>query len=197
MVPVLLCLPLAGCQSDRTGMKALGQGYEEVTHSGRSFASGSGDGRTSLAFDAPDGKTLLVWPSLYGVDEVIHSGMAVFVGDVTHGGRTSRATRPRLFVVQAPGLPVDITYEVLSRWSAAAGKDFRTALEKFSLVTPVAKAGRLELQFDFWTEDGEKGWPDKAVLQLDWPQLTDMMRAVKQRGGVKKDSRWRTPFLGE
>lgn len=197
LAAVLLFLLLAGCRSDHPGVVPLSHGYEEVTHSDRSMAGAAGGGRTAFVYHAPDGQTLPIWPSLYGVDEVIHTNLAVFVGDVTRGGRSSRSTGPRLFVVAAPELPVDITSAVVWRWSQASGKDFRTALEKFSLVTPVARDGRLELHFDFWTEEGETDWPDRAVLTLEWNQVTDILRAVKQRGGVKKDARWRTPFIGE
>ena len=71
-----------------------------------------------------------------------------------------RGTKPRLFAVRSPALPLDITDAVLWRWSKASGKDFAKAVQLFSLVTPAEKDGRLELQLEFLTE--EKDWPDKT-----------------------------------
>ena len=133
---------------------------------------------------------------MYGVNEVIKGDVAIFVGDkayVSPDPDDPRGTKPRLFAVRAPGLPLDITDEVLWRWSKAAGKDFAKALEQFSMVTPAEKNGRLELRLEFWTE--EKDWPDTATLQLDWNQVSDIMRAVKGKGTVHKDPRWGTPYI--
>ena len=61
------------------------------------------------------------------------------------------------------------------------------------MATPVEKNNQLELQLEFW-EDGN-GWPDNATLQLDWNQVSDIMRAVKEKGTVHKDLRWGTPYI--
>ena len=135
---------------------------------------------------------------MYGVGEVIHGDVAIFVGDkayVSSDPDDPRGIKPRLFAVQSPGLPLDITDEVLWRWSKASGKDFTKAVQLFSLVTPAEKNGQLELQLEFLTE--EKNWPDKATLQLDWNQVSDIMREVKAKGTVHKDLRWGTPYITE
>ena len=114
---------------------------------------------------------------MYGVGEVIKGDVAIFVGDkayVSSDPDDPRGTRPRLFAVRSPALPLDITDEVLWRWSKATGKDFAKAVQLFSLATPAEKNGQLELQLEFWTE--EKDWPDKTTLQLDWNQVSDIMR---------------------
>jgi hypothetical protein len=187
---------LAGCSS--TALVApLSSGYEEVTHSRRSMKD-SADTRISLQYRAPDGRTLHLWPSLYGVNEVIQGDVAMFVGDLTcehPDSDTPRTIEPRLFAVKAPGLPLDITDEILWRWSQAEGKDFTQARQRFSLVTPEEKAGRLELHLEFWAN--EKDWPDKSMLQLDWGQVSDIMREVKTKGTVRKDMRWGTTYIGK
>jgi hypothetical protein len=61
------------------------------------------------------------------------------------------------------------------------------------MVTPAEKNGQLELQLDFWTQ--EKDWPDKTTFQLDWNQVSDIMREVKVKGVVRKDLRWGTPYV--
>jgi hypothetical protein len=138
----------------------------------------------------------LIWPSLYGVNEVVKGDLAIFVGDkayVSPDPNDPRGTKPRLFAVRSPALPLDITDEVLWRWSKASGKDFAKAVQLFSMVTPEERNGRLELQLEFWTE--EKDWPDTTTFQLDWNQVFDIVREVKENGVVRKDLRWGTPYI--
>ncbi|MGD0351729.1 MAG: hypothetical protein ABSB84_15650 [Verrucomicrobiota bacterium] len=193
---VLLCAGLAGCVLHHPVVTPLGNGFEEVAHPTRASMSQPETMRISFLYRAPDGKTTLIWPSLYGVSEVIKGDAAIFVGDkayVSPDPDDARGTKPRLFAVRSPALPLDITDEVLWRWSQATGKDFEKAIQLFSLVTPEEKNGQLELQLEFWTE--EKDWPDKTTLQLDWDQVSDIMREVKEKGVVNKDLRWGTPYI--
>ena len=177
----LLGFGLAGCSTPPI-VQPLSNGYVEVTHPQRSMIS-SDELRVSFEYRGPDGKTVLIWPSLYGAGEIIHGDVAIFVGDkayVSSNPDDPRGTRPRLFAVQAPGLPLDITDEVLWYWSKASGKDFAKAEQQFNLAIPTATNNQLELQLEFWM--GGNGWPDNATLQLDWNQVSDMMRAVKEKG---------------
>jgi hypothetical protein len=191
---VILCGGLAGCVSP--GMVTpLGSGYEEKGHPNR-FATAPADVRVSFQYRAPDGKTTLIWPSLYGVGEVIKGDVAIFVGDKAYVQPDSddpRGTKPRLFAVRSPALPLDITDEILWQWSKASEKDFGKALDWFSMVTPAEKSGQLELQLEFWTD--EKDWPDKTTIQLDWNRVSDIMREVKEKGVTHKDLRWGTPYV--
>jgi len=193
--PALLGIVLAGCSTPPI-VQPLNNGYVEVTHPHRSLIS-SADLRVSFEYQKPDGKTTLIWPSLYGAGEVIHGDVAIFVGDqayVSSNPDDPRGTRPRLFAVRAPGLPLDITDEVLWSWAKASGKDFDKALQQFNRAIPTETNGRLELQLEFWT--GGNGWPDNATLQLDWNQVSDIMAAVKEKGTMRKDVRWGTPYIG-
>ena len=61
------------------------------------------------------------------------------------------------------------------------------------MVSPEEKNGQLELQLEFWTQ--ERDWPDKTTLQLDWSQVFDIMREVKEKGTLHKDPRWNTPYI--
>jgi hypothetical protein len=190
----ILCAGLAGCMTPNP-VAPLGGGYEEKNHPNRSTTTPA-DTRVSFQYRGPNGRTTLIWPSLYGVGEVVKGDVAIFVGDKAYGQPDSddpRGTKPRLFAVKSPGLPLDITDEVLWRWSKATGKDFAKAAQLFSLATPAEKNGQLELQLEFWTE--EKDWPDKTTLQLDWNQVSDIMREVKEKGTVHKDLRWGTPYI--
>jgi hypothetical protein len=194
-----LCVGLAGCASPRHPVVApLGNGYEEVAHPTRASMSQPELMRISFLYRAPDGKTTLVWPSLYGVGEVINGDVAIFVGDkayVSSDPNDPRGMKPRLFAVRSPALPLDITDEILSRWSKASGKDLTKAGQFFSLVTPGELNGQLGLQLEFYTE--ETDWPDKSTLLLDWKQVSDIMREVQEQGTVHKDLRWGTPYIEE
>lgn len=194
----MLCLGLTGCQLPKS-VAPVGSGYEEVSHPKRAFLDEPPLPRVSFQHRGTDGKTSLIWPSLYGASEVIKGNLAIFVGDKAYV-EPDKVTHPRLFAVKAPELPLDITDEVLWRWSKASGKDFAKALQKFSLVIPEEKNGRLELHLEFLSEgylSVEKDWPDQSDLPLDWNQVSDILRAVKTKGVVEKDLRWHTPYIGE
>ncbi len=192
--PALLCIGLAGCSTPPV-VQHLSSGYGEVTHP-RKSADSPADTRVSFEYREPDGKTILIWPSLYGVGEVIKGDVAIFVGDkayVSSDADDPRGTKPRLFAVQAPGLPLDITDEVLWYWSKASGKNFEKAVQLFNLATPAEKGDKLEVQLEFWM--GGNGWPENATLQLDWNQVSDIMRTVKEKGTMHKDLRWGTSYI--
>ena len=112
----MLCAGLAGCMTPNP-VAPLGGGYEEEGHPSRSSPDPA-DTRVSFQYRAPDGKITLIWPSLYGVGEVINGDVAIFVGDkayVSPDPDDPRGTKPRLFAVRSPALPMDITDEVLWR----------------------------------------------------------------------------------
>ena len=134
-----------------------------------------------------------------GANEIIRSNLALFVGDkaVTE---PEKDIRPRLFAVEPPGLPLDITDEVVWRWSKTNAKDFNLAMDRLILISPAETNGGLSVHLEFVVVDAltvEKNWPDKSDLQLDWPQLSEIMHAVKTKGVVEKDLRWKTPYIGE
>ena len=190
----ILGIVLAGCASQRI-TTPLGNGYEEVAHPTRASLEAPETTRISLEYRNPDGKSILVWPSLYGVDEVVKGDLVIFVGDkayVNPGSDDPKGFTPRLFAARAPGLPMDVTDEILWRWSKASGNDFFQTLLMLSLASPVEKNGHLELHLVFANDD--RNWPD-TVIQLDWNQVSDIMREVREKGDVRKDLRWSTPYL--
>jgi hypothetical protein len=194
---LILGFGLTGCKTPTT---PLANGYEQVTHPIRVGFGEPPSSRISFQYQAPSGQTIRIWPSLYGIGEVINGDVAIFVGDLTYADSGGRVTHPRLFAVQAPGLPVDITDAVLWRWSKANGQDFTTTRNRISLVTPEKLDGRLELHLDFWTGgtlSDFKNWPDRSDLPLAWQQVSNLLQAVKISGVLKKDLRWRTPYIGD
>ena len=109
----------------------VGHGYEEVSHPHRAFLDEPEPPRVAFQHRATDGKITPIWPSLYGVNEVIKGDLAIFVGDKAYV-EPERVTHPRLFAVISPALPLDITEEVLWRWSKANGKNFARTMCQFS-----------------------------------------------------------------
>ena len=200
--PTLLALlggALAGCvHAHKEHIVPIGQGYEEVSRPQRGQPD-DGTLRTAFKYLAPSQPTnaepQLIWPELYGVNEVVHSNLAVFVGIVN--GLTPGKPEPRLFLVQAPRTPVDVTDEMLWRWAHDNHRDFSRALEKYTLVTPADSPGRLQLRFEFWLDDGETGWPAQGDLTLAWKDLPGLLQQAEKRAVPVKDARWHTPYLRE
>ena len=191
---ILLGFELTGCQSHKVVAK-FGQGYQEVDHAQRFSFDENPLTRTSFEYKGTNGQTVLIWPALYGVGEIVHDDLAIFVGERGYLEAGDRVTHPRLFAVKAPELPLDITDEVLWRWAKTSGSNFTKTRERFSLVIPEEKNGQLSLHLEFITDD--PAWADKSALLLDWSQVSEIMAAVKKKGVVEKDLRWRTPFIGE
>jgi hypothetical protein len=190
----LLFLGLVGCKT-HTQTQNLTNGYEEITHPNVS-PNDSIMARISLNHRGPDGESALVWPSLFGTDVIIKDDLAVFVGDeayVSSNPDDLRGTKPRLFAVVAPNPPLDITDEVVWYWCKASGKDFARALQLFNMATLVNRGDKVEVQLDFYVN--ESGWPDNGSLQLDWNQISEIMRTVKAKGKVQRDPRWGTPYI--
>lgn len=142
----LLGFSLAGCKSH---MAPVADGYEKVTHPTSPFSFEPVSPRISFQFREASGKNVLIWPDIYGGDCVVKGGLAVFLGDKAYMDADGKATHPRLFAVKAPELPMDITDEVLWRWSKSSGRDFSKAMNRFSLVTAEDKNGRLGLHLEF------------------------------------------------
>lgn len=190
----LLYLGLAGCKT-HLETRPLAAGYEEITHPNRTPDS-TEQPRVSLNYHAADGQTLLIWPSLFTSDEIIRGDVAIFVGDkayVSSDPYDPRGTKPRVFAVRAPDPPLDITDEVLWYWSKASGKDFRKALELYNFASLVNQGDKLEVQLEFYVN--ETDWPDSTTFQLDWNQISEIMRTVKAKGTMHKDLRWQTPYI--
>jgi len=190
----LLATGPAGCQST-SQVVPINHGYEEVGHPTHNPDAEPEAARVSFQYREPNGHADLIWPALYGVNEVIHDDIAIFVGDQSYQQpdfENPRGTKPRLFAVRAPGLPLDITDEVLWRWSKTSGKDFQQARGKLSLITPMENNGHLDLHLVFWTDDA--GWPD-AIYSLDWNQVQDIMHEIKAKGTEHHELRWKTPYL--
>ncbi len=187
----ILCTNLTGCGTIPS-YEELGNGYVEATYTRTSFSEPSAH-RIALQY-RKGWHTVEIWPSLDGVKEVINGETVVFVGKAASkqpNPENSRATDSRLFAVRAPSLPLDITDEVLWRWSKQSGEDFATLLKKAYVSYPKETNNILELHFAIWSPPD---WPDLNI-HMDWNQISDIMREVKEKGVERKDPVWGTSYI--
>ena len=134
----------------------------------------------------------MIWPSAHGC--YVKGDVAVFVGDKARKERESGKSWPmteRLFAVRAPEPPLDITDAVWRRWSKESGRGLAKTLKWADIVYTKENSGRLELHCCFHTTES---WPD-TIIMLDWKQIADMMRDVKEQGVLRKDVRWNTTYI--
>ena len=99
-------------------------------------------------------------------------------------------TELRIFVVKSPELPMDITGEVIQRWAKEAGQD-TTNINPDTIVHLNEKDH--EVEFSFTTDIA--GSRQGVVYKLTWPQISDIMREVKEKGAVRKDRVWGTSYI--
>lgn len=183
----ILCTCLTGCGS--RDVEVLGGGYEEVTYTRTSFSSPEAH-RISLQYRKSDGKRIMIWPSLSGVNSVVTNNIAIFVANKAFEPPRPvepRATMPRLFAVKSPDLPLDITDEVLLRWSKQSGEDFAKIFKTAGIVYPEEKNNGLEFHFARWVSD--------LNIFMDWNETLDIMREVKEKGVIRKDRVWHTTYI--
>jgi len=198
-VAALSAIVGTGCQTHKAVMP-MGGGYEEVSHPHHTLIDEPEPPRISFQHRSPDGEITQIWPSLYTVNDVIKGDLAIFIADKAYVVPAPE-THPRLFAVRSPDLPLDLTDEVLWRWSKANGKDFTRTLDKFASITADESNGQLLLRIEFWPKSDlgsvREDWPDQSSISFDWHQVDEMMRAVKAKGVVQKDLRWHTEYIGE
>ena len=198
----MACLICAGCLAHKS-TTALGNGYEEVSHPHHDFGSMAPEPappRVSLQHRGKDDQVTEIWPSLYAAATVIQGDLAVFVAEKAN--LADHTTHPRLFAVRSPDVvPLDITDEILWRWSKANGKDFKRTVDKVAEIGAEEGNGGLLVHIDFWPKSDytavRDDWPDDGSLLVDWKQVDEIMHAVKTRGVPEKDQRWETPYIGE
>ena len=169
-------------------MESLSNGYEEVTYTQNSISEPSAH-QISLQYRNTEGKRVMIWPSLDGVNEVIKGDLAVFVAKKAFEPPLSGeplATDSRLFAVKASELPLDITDEVLWRWSKQSGENF-VKIVKIAIVYPKEKDNGIEFHF-------VRGISDLNIF-MSWNQISDIMREVIEKGVVRKDRVWGTSYI--
>jgi hypothetical protein len=177
---------------NRQALNPWGGGYEEVTYTQPSIFMEQDAHRFAFQYRNREGHLVAIWPSVPSGPDVTN-GIAVFVAEAAREPRDPdepRATMRRLFAVRAPELPLDITDEVIWQWSKTNKINFAEALKIASVVILNKKEGRLEIRFAFWNNND---WP--RLVSLDWNQISEIMREVKEKGVVRKDRVWGTSYI--
>ncbi len=192
----LLALGLTGCRSQ---LAPVANGYEKVIHPTCPISFEPETPRVSFQFRTASGKAILIWPDIYSGQCVVKDDVAVFLGDKAYVDASGKNTRPRLFAVKAPAVPVDITDEVLWRWSKATGRDFTQTRNRFSEFTVENQSGLLVIHLEFTPGamlSDERDWPDSGDLKMEWSQVAGILRAESAKGVLQKDLRWHTSYIG-
>ena len=186
LLSLVICASTAGCVS--RDIEPLTGGFEEVTYTHTSWEPPQH--RISLQYRNKEGQRVMIWPSLYGVRSVIRGEVALFVGHQSYRQppKNARATRERLFAVKASGPPLDITDEVLWRWSQKSGEQFTNLMMTASIAYPQEKGNSIEFYF-------ARGINKGFIVQDHWDQILDIMREVKEKSAVRKDSVWGATYI--
>lgn len=184
------CVGLTGCMS--SSVEQLGNGYYEVTYIRSSFSEPEAH-RITLQYSLGQSqRRTMVWPDTMGIHA--KNGIAVFQAhkaSETPDPNNRRATESRLFAVRAPDPPLDITDEVLWRWSKKSGEDFAKIVKTASISYVIKKGDGVEAHFDFFNP------PDWQSLDvpMDWNQVSEVMREVKEKGIMRKDRVWHYSYI--
>lgn len=194
-----LSLAATGCQTHTTVLPQSG-GYEEVSHPHHTLIDEPPPPRISFQHRDANGKVTQIWPSLEAINDIVKGDLALFIAEKAFV-EPERVTHPRIFAVRAPELPLDLTDEILWRWSKANNKNFGKTLDKIYSLGMDEKSDGLQVTLEFWTRNElastREDWPDEGAVFLTWPQVDEIMRSVKTRGTVQKDIRWHTEYIGE
>ena len=194
----IFCASLTGCGTIPS-YEDKGGSYVEATYTHPGLWEPSGH-RMALCYEYGGGLWhSTIWPDTFGVFAT--NGVAIFTGFVADNPPRRdepRATHERLFAVRSPDLPLDITDEILWRYSKESGEDF-TKIRNGGYVD--WKEGDNAVEFSFPTEAHNNHGPQHDSLtgmefpstsndwniKLDWNQISDVMREVKEKGIVRKD----------
>jgi hypothetical protein len=118
----------------------------------------------------------MIWPSVF--ETYVHGNIAIFRAE--SGGE--------LFAVQPPGPPMEISIPVIRHWSKETGKD-DAEVELVGFTT-----NENQMEFNLAVRNHPE-WHE--IVLLDWNQIADMMREVKEKGVERQDSMSGTPFIEE
>lgn len=180
-----------GC-GQGSNRKKLNDGYEEVTLTRTSLIGEPALIQTRLEYRGA-GKSAVIWPVVRS-DIFIKDGVAAFVGDRSEKWSTLDQrweTGTHLFVVKGPGVPVDVTSELVGRWSRDSGKDSAQAIAAACLIGgKTISADQLSFYFEF---NGGL-WPG-VNMSVSGDQLLDMMREVNATGAQRKDPLFHVTYM--
>jgi hypothetical protein len=185
----ILCASMTGCGSV-SSYEPLGNGYISVAHTEHSMSEEDAS-QFDLQYSPGKGKWWIkVWPDM-GMGIVVTNGVAVFGGERAFEKPEHFwehcPTESRVFAVKSPDMPMDITDEILWKWSKQSNGNFAKIQKTASFVYVKETNNIVGFYFANRVSD--------LNIYLDWNQITDIMREVKEKGVVRKDLQWGTKYL--
>jgi uncharacterized protein YceK len=188
----ILCVGLTGCGSI-SSVESLGGGYEEVTYTQTSLLMEPDAHQITLQYRKPNGRQIMIWPSATG-GKIVKKEVVIFEADKAWKQPKPGERWPmksRLFAARAPDFPLDITDEILWRSTKSSGEDFSKLLKTATIAYFKGTNNAVEFHF------GVMRQPDfpELTISLNWDQIVDIMREVKEKGVVRKDLRWGTSYI--
>jgi hypothetical protein len=129
-----------------------------------------------------------IWPDTLGI--YVNDGVALFTAYAASrepDPENPKATHPRLLAVRAPDIPLDITGEIVRGWAKKTGHDLNIYGPR-TIVHSEQKDDMVEFTFGISASE-------HATVTMDWNQIADVMREVKEKGVVKKDRVWGTSYI--
>ena len=179
---VLFC-GLIGCSGLSSATdQPLQNGYSIVVYYDNSPLLEQKTARSELQYQGQTGEKRVVWPFIE--DVVINDDTAVFLG-MLHG--EAGFNGKHLFAYQPSGSLVDITSQILGIVANDKGADFLKASPTAGVST-LKKEGKL-VKIGITSTD----W--SMEIKLNWNQISDIMRKVKEKGIVRKDRVWGTSYI--
>jgi hypothetical protein len=183
----IVWLSVSGCTSNEV-VRVLGNGYEEVTRRESSVINEPIATKVALRYKPNSGKAVPVW-NVVRSKVFITEKCAVFIGD--RSIRWSKDDQiwemePRVFAVEAPETPVDITSEILRRWAKTANRDSKVIFAANLIGATQTPDKNLDLYFEF-----NGGVLPGTHITVTWDQILEMLQKSKSEP-IRKD-----PVLNE
>lgn len=176
-------LTFAGCLGlSSTIFHPLENGYGIMAYYHKSQLMEESTARSELQYQDHYGKTNVVWPSI--IDAVVNDNVVVFIGalDSETGFKGNH-----LFAFQPSKPVVDITAQILELIAKEKGGQFLKS-SPTAMVSTIKKDDQ-RIIIDVASTD----W--NIEVKLNWIQISDIMREVKEKGVVKKDRVWGASYI--
>lgn len=199
----LFCL-LVGCSSgsshrDSEDFNPLENGFGFVQHSKKTYPMHSAVW-AGFVYQGSNGTRVAVWPYIDEIEKIqITNNLAVLVGgkaELYEDGR--ERLRQRLIAFEAPaGPPMDITDQVLQKYSAESGVEL-TNIIKDTFVYLTKSNAALKIDFSI-INIGERGPGTKnmhhGTEMISWRDIEAIMQDIKKTGTLKKEKWSGTEYL--
>jgi len=187
---VIFCVALAGCVS--RNVEPLANGYQEVTYTQNSISEPQSH-QISIQYRDANGKQVMIWPSATG-GKIVKNEVAIFEADKAWKlpkPDERWPMKPRIFAARSPDFPLDITDEILWRSAKSSRGDFSKLLKTTTIAFLEETNNTVGFHFGIMSPPHNRD----LNIYLNWNQIVDIMREVKEKGVVHKDLRWGISYI--